>query len=501
MRLLISLLWQYKWRLLIVAALIAGVYGAYKPLPPEVGVRGERYEVPNEAVTFLVDETYVDAAGIRTAEQVIFDEVVAMIAAAEKVIVVDMFLWNPFQGVVKESHRSLSQELTDALVRKKVARSDIDIVVITDPINTVYGGQSSAQFDALKEAGIPVILTNLSELRDSNPLYSAWWRLVLQWPERAHQALLDTSYTFRLFPNVLDAGGEAVPLRSYLKLFNFKANHRKLIVADAPAGQGREMVSLVTSANPHDGSSMHSNVALKISGSEVWRDLLMSEAMVARLARERFVDLSYVADVATQATTGELGVTMVTEKAILDTVLELIAATEAGDSIDLAMFYLSEDAIIESLVEAVSRGVETRIMLDPNKDAFGREKSGVPNRPVAAYLREKTNNKIDIRWCATTGEQCHGKMLLVKTATTHALMLGSANFTRRNLNNLNLETNLLVDSREPSQAYRDASAYFDRAWNNADGRRYTVAYETYEDASWIRRFQWRIMENSGLSTF
>ncbi len=50
------------------------------------------------------------------------------------------------------------------------------------------------------------------------------------------------------------------------------------------------------------------------------------------------------------------------------------------------MFYLSERQIIKALIAAQQRGVQVRVLLDPNKDAFGREKNGIPNRQVAAEL-------------------------------------------------------------------------------------------------------------------
>src|SRR4029079_12553799 len=56
-----------------------------------------------------------------------------------------------------------------------------------------------------------------------------------------------------------------------------------------------------------------------------------------------------------------------------------LAGTRAGDSIDIAMFYLSERDIIGALLAAAKRGVAVRVILDPNKDAFGREKDGIPN--------------------------------------------------------------------------------------------------------------------------
>lgn len=488
----------HKLWLLGVSFLVVGFYGAYKPLSPDIGMHGATYMLRNEAVQFLVDETYLDPNGERVAKQEIFDTVLKLVDEAEEYILIDMFLFNPFQGQSPQTYRQLSQELTDALLAKKRADSDIIITVISDPINTVYEGQSSEQFNDLRAAGIPVIMTNHNELRDSNPLYSALWRGALQWPDRLHTELLDEPYTVRWLPNIMDAGGEDVPLRSYLKLFNFKANHRKLIVADGRTEDGVVMKTLVTSANPHDGSSMHSNVALLVEGG-VWRDIVKSEQAVAEFSDGVVPEVPL--EILAPEVVGDVGVTVLTEQAILLKVLDLLAEAQSGDTIDLAMFYLSEDRIIDALIAASNRGAQVRVILDANKDAFGLEKNGVPNRPVAAKLLRETAGQISLRWCATHGEQCHSKLLLVATSDTHALMLGSANFTRRNLKNSNLETNLLVISALPNHAYKDASEYFNRMWQNEGGALYTHDYEVYRDESVWKRGQSWIMENTGLSTF
>ena len=85
-------------------------YVVRKPLPPGVGIAGEVRTVPAEAITFLADRTYVDAAGERHSEQQIFDEIVRMIRGAKHYVLVDMFLYNQFQGdlpgeVVQKFHR------------------------------------------------------------------------------------------------------------------------------------------------------------------------------------------------------------------------------------------------------------------------------------------------------------------------------------------------------------------------------------------------------------
>jgi hypothetical protein len=80
-------------------------------------------------------------------------------------------------------------------------------------------------------------------------------------------------------------------------------------------------------------------------------------------------------------------------------------------------------------------------------------------------------------------------------------MLGSANLTRRNLNNFNLEANvsLTVDANAPLVEAIDA--YFDRIWTNRDGNHYTVAYEVYRDDSTVKRIIYLVQEYGGLSSF
>ncbi len=89
--------------------------------------------------------------------------------------------------------------------------------------------------------------------------------------------------------------------------------------------------------------------------------------------------------------------------------MTLIRQTKAQEHLDLAMFYLSERQIIKALIAAQQRGVQVRVLLDPNKDAFGREKNGIPNRQVASELNAAG---VKVRWCNTQGEQCHNKMMM-----------------------------------------------------------------------------------------
>lgn len=85
-----------------------------------------------------------------------------------------MFLFNSEVGDSKLKQRPLMQELTDALVSKKRQNRQIQIVMITDPINSVYGGISPEHYRQLRQAGVDVIETNLAPLRASNPFWSGF---------------------------------------------------------------------------------------------------------------------------------------------------------------------------------------------------------------------------------------------------------------------------------------------------------------------------------------
>src|SRR5690606_7416619 len=125
-----------------------------------------------------------------------------------------------------------------------------------------------------------------------------------------------------------------------------------------------------------------------------------------------------------------------------DHLLEQIRAARNGDAIDIATFYLSDRKIIRALLDAAVRDVAIRLILDANRDAFGRQKDGVPNRPVANELVERSGGKIEVRWYRTHGEQFHTKLALIRRGEELTASLGSANFTRRNIGNYNLEANL-----------------------------------------------------------
>lgn len=465
----------------IVFALALGTaviswHGILKPLPVGVSVQTPIRRVEN--VRFLSDLTWVDPQGTRHVDQEIFDSVFEIIRGARSQITLDFFLFNAYQGAQPEETRALCAELTDALVDQKRAYPEIEISLITDPINSVYGGLTPAHLEKLEQHDVEVLITDLNPLRDSNALYSSLWRWFIRPFGEGRPGI---------FPNPF--GGDSVSLRSDLQLLNFKANHRKTILADSPDG----WTALVTSANPHDGSSAHGNVAVQFTGPAV-ADLLETERAVA-LFSEAAVP-SPINNVSEER--GSVALRIVTEGKIGDALDEVLATAQRGDQIAVAVFYLSDRRIITALIDAHARGVAVRVLLDPNKDAFGIEKNGIPNRSVAWELQR---SGVPLRWCDTHGEQCHAKMLLARHGHESTLILGSANFTRRNLRDLNLETNVWLSATLDDPVMAEAWSYFEQVWSNEHARRFSVPYEHYADESRIKNWIYRLGEFSGIGTY
>ena len=463
--------------LLALGYLSSAVYHTYKPLPEGLDFTGK---LRHAEVKFIADQTYMDAQGKQQQQHHIFDEMLKMIDEAQTTIVLDMFLFNQEVGESTLLQRQLTQQLTETLILKHGVQPNIEIKVITDPINSVYGGVMPQHYQKLRAAGINVIETDLTPLRASNPLWSGFWYICCQG--------LGNNVEKGWLPNPF--GDEKITLRSYFNLFNFKANHRKTLVVDTAQG----WKALVTSANPHDGSSRHSNVALIVTGNTAI-DVLKTEQAVGRMSKG---DIPMVIVGEFEAEKSLPQVQLLTEEAIYEATLTLIKTAKPQQQIDLAMFYLSERQIVKALIAAHQRGVKLRVLLDPNKDAFGRQKNGIPNRQVASELNAAG---ITVRWCNTQGEQCHSKMIIKHDAAQAELILGSANFTARNLKNYNLESDLRVLGAAKAPVFNDANQYFDTAWSNLDGKNMSVAYSQYADESQLKYALYRLMEWSGLSTF
>ncbi|WP_404457501.1 phospholipase D family protein [Sutcliffiella horikoshii] len=439
--------------ILITIVILTSVYHSYKPLPQGVSFEGDVHNVSE--VNFLNDITYGEKDNLQK-EHAIFDRIYEVIDEAEEFIVIDMFLFNGYHDGEMD-YPPLSSNLMESLISKKKENPDVDIVFITDEINTTYGSHEAEELSTLEDNGIRVIETNVKVLRDSNPLYSGVWRVFFQWFGQGGSGWIKN-------PMAKDAPETTV--RSYLKLLNIKANHRKVIATDKTA--------IISSANPHDASGLHSNTAFEVSGNIIG-DILKTEQAILD-----FSGGGTLPKYTGQAEEGDIAVQLLTERKILDHVLEEIKKSKDKGEIWVGMFYLAERKIIEELIAAADRGVTVNLILDPNEHAFGQQKIGLPNRPVAAEMVEEGQGNIELRWYNTQGEQYHPKMIYFNRAEESTIIGGSANFTRRNLYDLNLETDIKITANNDEQVMKDMDDYFLRLWSNED-EMYTLPYETYKD--------------------
>lgn len=481
---------RWIWGAFVAWWLGTAAWHTNKPMPAGTDVTAPVLQSASDQIRFLYDLTYADAFGRPHHEQRIFDEVFSIIDEADSFIVMDFFLVNDFMGASAGVHRALSRQLVDRLIARKKSDPKLVILFITDPINEVYGGTRSGLLGELRSAGVEVVITDLEALRDSNPLYSPFWRTFVQW--------WGNSVNGGSMPDPF-APDSKVTLRSWLALLNFKANHRKVIVADR---EDKTLSALVTSANPHDASSAHSNVALRVDGPAA-REILGSEMALARFSGWRGHIYADAVDGSEAQQNGAARVQFLTEEAIRDHLLHEITSTRSGDTISIAMFYLSDRKVVEELLAAAARKVRVRLILDPNRDAFGRQKDGVPNRPVANELVTESRGAIQVRWYRTHGEQFHTKLALIHRDERVIASLGSANLTRRNLGNYNLEANVAVTVSSTAPLAEEMQSYFDRLWNNEgpQGTQYTAPFGAFQDTDRSRYWRYRLMEATGLSTF
>ena len=457
--------------LILLLIIIPILYSLNTKNPPGTNLSSDFKDADCE---FLYDLTYLKD-GKRIHEKRIFKREMDLIKNAKNFLMVDFFLFND-EYPNTMNFPSQVEEMTDLLIAKKKANPSMPILFVTDPINNFYGAYEEDNLKRLRENGIEVVVTDLNKMRDSNALVSGIYRAYLQWFGTSGGGWIK---------NFFDKDADKVNVRSILKLANFKGNHRKVLISEKEA--------LVASANPHDPSAHHSNVAMVFRGKSM-EDLIRSESIFF----DKLPDV--IENFKAEEVTSPYKLRVITEGKIYDEISKNIRESKEGDEINLGIFYISEFRILRELGEAAKRGVDVKIIADLNKDAFGLEKNGSPNRPGLSELKEDYP-EINIRWYQTSGEQFHTKFIYFDFKDKDPLaILGSANYTRRNLDNFNLETNLAVEMKKDSQMAGEMKDYYARIWNNEDGD-YTLPLEDFYESRFFMRILWKIQEKTGLCTW
>lgn len=513
-RTILSILIALLVALWVAGAILAKVYpsmtGTNKSSPPIPVAPGD--------VELVFDSTGHDGEGGKVNDQQIVPAMLSLIEKAEQAVILDMFLVNQFTGkaALPSETADTTGQLVDALVQKLTDNPDLWVLFITDPVNSVYQAECPAALKPVVEAGGHIVLTDLRALPESNPLYAH--------PHRLLRPLLG-SIPYLNTPRVehpFDKDEDKVAWMQILDMLNFKANHRKVLLTCDGDGAWH---GLIGSANPHTASSFHDNAAvvlhagplgvmrdseLRIAGDSLRKrpELLFSKQNPDQVvARIHGMLEKPVPPAAAEPSPGAMTVRYCTEEAIGVTVDELLRKARQGDTVEILMFYLADPGVQRGLREAAERGAVIRLLLDPNKDAFGREKKGIPNRPLATALHKWAANReadVEIRWADTRGEQMHAKALHVheKTTDTHTLLIGSANFTSRNLRGKNLESAVVIDNANPlAESWQ---TFFDKQWNNPDEVTYSVPFERYATEGFggmLKRIRTAFTNTTGFSTY
>ena len=190
---------------------------------------------------------------------------------------------------------------------------------------------------------------------------------------------------------------------------------------------------------------------------------------------------------------------VVSDAAISEQLVALIDSTGRHDSIEVAALYLCEREVVRAVMDAARRGAAVRLLLDPDKDGYGYDRSGLPNRVVASELVAGSDGAVRVRWYRTHGEQFSAGFILIRSARRTLLAVGTSDLSRRDLDGYNLAAELVVEVPPDFGPALEALAWFDTLWFNraAGGIEYTSDADVYADASQLRYWQYRLLEATG----
>ena len=511
--------------------------------PPE----GVDYESPvrdSKNVDFHYDLTYLDKDGNIKYDRKIWDATYEVVDNAKDYLVIEMFLFNDIYNKDVDKFPEFAKEYTRRLVKKKMENPNLKVYILSDENNNLYGAFEHPLITEMKNAGIDVIDVDIYKLKDTFPWYSPIWRSVIKPFGNPQGKGWITNFYGPMWPKLT--------LRNLFRALNVKADHRKIFL--------NEDKVVIASANIHDPSYFHENVAISADG-EITKDILRDLQLVAKFSggnidvssesevkkpvniknfqasKIKFKeDESLKSDLQKQVKqieknkgnfvdkgtkefyeTGELTknedvlqnddpnnsykVQFESEAKIGENLDKDIDSLKAGDEVLMGMYFLADRPVIDKLIKAANRGVKVRIIFDRSRDAFGMSTNGLPNKPVSKKLKKKTKNKIEIKWYFTNNEQFHTKIMLMKKTDGNVIIhTGSANYIKKNIRGYIMDANLRVLTNKDSKLTKDVYNYFDRLWENRDGL-FTINFDDEPTTKASQDFMYKILDAAQLGSF
>jgi PLD-like domain len=418
--------------LLLLAWLLLVFWNSAKPLPPGTHVVSQTFRLSEADVDFQYE--LPRRQGTATREMSAVDH-------AEQLIVLD--------------RSPVTLELTRHLLARKRVRPNLKIVLVTDPGSEAFGGTPLETLASLEEAGIIVARVRLDRLRDSDPLYSGLWRLSVGW-----------------WSDPFDETPGRVTPAAWSRMQNSKADQRQLVVADDGSGGWTAIIAPAGAA-----------ASLTLRGS-LASAIIAGELQIAAWSTDD--DRLPAGPPMNGRGVGSIDARFLSEGAIETALLDAIAAAVSGDQICMAVENLSDRRLIAAALRAAGRGARLQVLLARNR---------MPNQAVAGELLRDGGGRIEVRWYPIEAAAPRPKLLVVRHRTDVWVNFGSANFTRRNLGDLNLEAG--VELRMPARAApaRAVIEYFAKDWSAAS------ADPEFAPQSPAAYWRYRFAEATGLSSF
>ena len=504
---------------------------------PPLGINYESPIRETENAEFHYDLTYLDKDGNIQYDRNLWDATYKVIDNAKDYLIVEMFLFNDLYNKDKEHFPEFAKEYTERLVKKQKENPNLKVYILADENNNFYGAFEHPFITSMKNAGINVIIVDIFKLKDTFPWYSPFWRTFIKPMGNPQNKGWITNFYGDMWPKLT--------IRNLLRALNVKADHKKVFLNE------KEVV--VSSANIHDPSYFHENIAIYTDGPIV-KDVLHNLQLVAKFSdseinvdgsdrrmenimnsgsndktetdektlnsenqkennvkqinneeNEQNVKEKTSINSEKNSITDTEGHTYkiqyLTEGAIGKHLDEDIDSLKAGDELLMGMYFLADKGVIDRLIKAANRGVKIRIIFDRSRDAFGMSTNGLPNKPVSKKLKKKTKGKIEIKWYFTNNEQYHTKITLMKKTDGNVIInAGSANLIKKNIRGYIMDANFRILTTQNSKISKDIYEYFDRLWENKDGL-FTLNFDDEPTTGGFSDFMYKILDATQLGSF
>ena len=528
----------------LVAGIMAFTVSCSTIKNPPLGINYESPIRETENAEFHYDLTYLDKDGNIQYDRNLWDATLKVVDNAKDYLIIEMFLFNDLYNKDKERFPEFVKEYTEKLIKKQQENPNLKVYILADENNNFYGAFEHPFITSMKNAGINVIIVDIFKLKDTFPWYSPIWRTFIKPMGNPQNKGWITNFYGDMWPKLT--------IRNLLRALNVKADHKKVFLNE------KEVV--VSSANIHDPSYFHENIAIYTDGPIV-KDVLHDLQLVAKFSDSEInvdgsnketkskIEMDIADKTKIRKDTMNIGdlkdknnnminleenisdsqknekgekeslslnsgkneitdtegktykIQYLSEGAIGKYLDADIDSLKSGDELLMGMYFLADKGIIDRLIKAANRGVKIRMIFDRSRDAFGMSTNGLPNKPVSKKLKKKTKGKIEIKWYFTNNEQYHTKITLMKKTDGSVIInAGSANLIKKNIRGYIMDSNFRILTTQDSKISKDVYTYFDRLWENKDGL-FTINFDDEPTTSGFSDFMYKILDATQLGSF